>query len=82
MATKFPLEMITTLSNAPANSPVIWTGTDLIVTTDTDYNLGNIVSKLNTYTNKLDAYLADNAPALQEVLDLSQSVSSILLSNS
>jgi hypothetical protein len=77
MATKFPLEMITTLSNAPDYSPVIWNGTDLVVATDNDYNLKSIVATLDTVKTEFANFLANNQPALQEVILLSADVGAI-----
>lgn len=48
MATKFPLEMITSLSRATNYSPVVWNGTELYVEDTLDYNLATIKNRLQT----------------------------------
>lgn len=77
MATKFPIEMITTLSGAKSYSPLIWNGTDLEVSKNEDYNLADIVNKITKVTTEFNDFKSTNSNALSQVIGISIDLSAI-----
>lgn len=67
---KIPLELVTTLSNAPPGSPVLWDGDAIIVSKKTEFNLNTIVSVVNSAVLNFNAHVATHSANLQKIPEL------------
>lgn len=67
---KIPLELVTTLSNAPTGSPVIWNGDALVVSQKTEYNLDTLVRIITGATQRFDEYVSTYTSNLQQIPQL------------
>ena len=60
MAMNIPLSLVTTANkNAPNNSPVLWDGSDIVVSKEQLINLERLRSDLNTLVAKQAEYSSD-----------------------
>jgi chromosome segregation ATPase len=64
---KIPLELVTTLSNAPAGSPILWNGQALVVSTKPEYNLDYLVRVIGSATKTFDEFVETHRANLQQI---------------
>lgn len=72
---KIPLSLIAALSKAPAYSPVVWTGTDLIVSEDQEINLNvmsQLLRQLSSTQSNLSADMSEQQGQMQQLQDLTE----------
>ena len=69
---KIPLELVTTLSGAPAGSPVIWDGEALVVSQKSEYNLDNLVRTIKKASEDFAAHIEANQANLQLIPQLAK----------
>lgn len=70
MATKFPIEMVTSHSSAKPYSPLIWNGSDLLVSADDRFNLLTLSNNLSTAVADFTSFQATYTPILSLIPEL------------
>lgn len=71
---KFPIEMMTTLSNAPDGSVVIWTGSAFKISTDERFNIVALSAGLKALATDYAKFVNDKTPLLNSINDTSTAV--------
>lgn len=71
---KYPVEMLTVLAAADAFSPIIWDGTDVVASQDSEHNLQYIATNLKTLITKAAQSEANIAAQRTELNKLTPSV--------
>lgn len=67
MATKFPIEMVTSLTKAKANSPLVWNGSDLLVSMDDRFNLQTLSDSLSGLIGDFSTFKEVHLPRLEAI---------------